>query len=279
VTVPVREKIRNGSILLVSALRRVAGRPGGSRVIALHEVGDLSLFRDRLDWLLARYDVVSVRDLLASAPSARRRVALTFDDGYSFWHEELAPLLRDRGVPAVFFVSSGVVGLSGSEAQEFTRRRLARTRPLRFLTLDQLRDLAADPLFEIGGHTVHHVHFGRIADGSLLQREVADDRARLQDWTGSAVDLFAYPFGTPDTITVEARRTIRSLGFSAAFTLIPGGWPSRGGDRYAVGRDGLQLTYSDGQWEARLAGGYDWLYRAKTALSSRNATVRREGPQ
>jgi peptidoglycan/xylan/chitin deacetylase (PgdA/CDA1 family) len=276
VIVSVREKVRDGSIVVGGALRRVVGKSGGDRVVALHEVGNLAPFRERLDWLLAHYDVVSVHDLLASGPSARRRIALTFDDGYSFWHEELAPLLRDRHVPAVFFVSSGLVGLSGSAAREFTRRRLARTRTLRFLTLAQLRDLAADPLFEIGGHTVHHVHFGRIADQSLLRREISDDRARLEDWTGSAVHLFAYPFGTPDTVTADARRTLRSLGFSAAFTLVPGGWPSRGEDRYAAGRDGLQPTYSDRQWQARLAGGYDWLYRAKTALVPRRSSRRSE---
>ena len=272
-----RGMVRNGAILAAAALRRVGGRSGGGRVLAFHEVGDLARFRDRLDWLMSRYEVVSVRDMLASSAGNRSKVALTFDDGFSFWHEELAPLLRDRGVPAVFFVCSGLIGLSGQSADRFARRNLKRARQLRFLTLQQLRDLADDPLFEIGGHTVNHPHLGRLGDEPALRREIADDRSRLQEWTGSGVDLFAYPFGTPDAITPAARRAVAQLGYAAAFTLIPGPWAHRGADRYTIGRDGLQLDYSDAQWNARLAGGYDWLYRAKVALTPRSVAARGEG--
>ena len=53
-------------------------------------------------------------------PNDRTQLTLTFDDGYASWHESVAPLLEERGIPAVFFVSSGLVGLRG-EARESSR--------------------------------------------------------------------------------------------------------------------------------------------------------------
>ena len=114
-----------------------------------------------IHWLLERYKIVPVGDLLMDPNlDTRDRLALTFDDGYADWHEVVAPILQRHRCAATFFVSSGFVGLSPSQARTFRLERLRRSRELAPLTVSQLRDLAAENLFEIGSHTVSHRDLG-----------------------------------------------------------------------------------------------------------------------
>jgi peptidoglycan/xylan/chitin deacetylase (PgdA/CDA1 family) len=248
-------------------LNQVVGARPAKRAIALHEADDVALFRDRLQWLTERYEVLGVEEWLARPVKDRTQILLTFDDGYASWSDSLAPILEDLGIPALFFVSSGVVGLQGAEATAFARRRLRRRRELRFISSEQLRELARNPRFDIGAHTMTHADLGRLADPERVRREIQDDRERLQDCTGRAVRWFAYPFGGPGNITTMAREQVERLALDAAFTLIPGTWQTASGDRYLIGRDGLELSFASDLWAAWLAGGYDRLYQLKTRLA------------
>jgi peptidoglycan/xylan/chitin deacetylase (PgdA/CDA1 family) len=260
--------IRNALLRAGGAVVALRGAKGGKRALAFHEVPDLAQFRDLLDRLPAEYDVLPLREWLTAPPGRRTQLTLTFDDGYASWHASVAPLLEERRLPAVFFVSSGLVGLRGEEAREFGRNRLRRTRDLTFIGVPELEDLAQHALFEVGGHTVTHADLGRVKDPRAARAEVAEDRARLEDWLGAPVRLFAYPFGTPSNVSSTARSVVEELGMSAAFTLIPGWWDPSTGDRFLIGRDGLDPSLPVSLSRAWLRGGYDRLYALKTAVAA-----------
>jgi peptidoglycan/xylan/chitin deacetylase (PgdA/CDA1 family) len=264
-----KEGVRNAMVRAGGALAAVGGPKAGKRALAFHDVPDLALFRDLLDRLLTEYDLLPMREWLEAPLTERTQLTLTFDDGYASWHEAVAPLLAERHVPAVFFVSSGLVGLQGEEAREFARLRLRRTRELAFISLRELEDLARHPLFEIGGHTVSHADLGQVADRGTARAEVADDQARLEDWLGTAVRLFAYPFGAPRNVSSTARSAVEEAGMSAAFTLTPGWWDPGSGDRFLIGRDGVDPSLPFSIWRAWLRGGYDRLYALKSARRRR----------
>lgn len=67
------------------------------------------LFTRQLDWLQTRYrviDVSRVEAALAGADTLPRDAALlTFDDGFIDHYEAVLPLLRERGLTGVFFLS------------------------------------------------------------------------------------------------------------------------------------------------------------------------------
>jgi len=274
-----KHAVRNALVRAGGAVVTVGGTKAGKRALAFHEVPDAVRFRELLDRLVSEYDILPLQEWLTAPPAGRTQLTLTFDDGYASWHRFVAPLLEERGLPAVFFVSSGLVGLRGSEAREFARSRLRRTRELTFISRPQLEDLARHPRFEVGGHTVTHADLGRITQPDVARAEIAGDQARLEDWLGARVRWFAYPFGDHGNVSSMTRSLVEELGMSAAFTLIPGWWEPGKGDRFLIGRDGLDPALPFSLWRAWLRGGYDRLYKVKTTITGRPHSVvsRRRG--
>jgi peptidoglycan/xylan/chitin deacetylase (PgdA/CDA1 family) len=71
-------------------------------------------FRTQLDWLQARYDVLDgptfERAVLGGKGFDRPTALLTFDDGFVDHYEHVFPLLRDRGLGGIFFLSGATLG-------------------------------------------------------------------------------------------------------------------------------------------------------------------------
>ncbi|MCG5217588.1 polysaccharide deacetylase family protein [Streptosporangium sp. KLBMP 9127] len=113
------------------------------------------------------------------AEEPRTVVALTFDDGLE---SQLAAvdLLREHGLRATFYVSSGLLGRDGR------------------MTAGQVRDLA-EAGHEIGGHTLTHARLPTLSLRAQ-RREICDDRRALTG-LGLAVPTLAYPYGAFDRST------------------------------------------------------------------------------
>src|ERR1051325_308344 len=66
-----------------------------------------------LDWLAKRFTLMSLddvaRQLESGRPFERPAAAITFDDGYSDDYHHAYPLLKRKGIPAAFFVVTGLV--------------------------------------------------------------------------------------------------------------------------------------------------------------------------
>jgi peptidoglycan/xylan/chitin deacetylase (PgdA/CDA1 family) len=269
VTPGLKRRVRNTLVLAGGAVSALGSAATGKRALAFHDVPDVAAFRRLLDRLQADYDILPLQDWLTTPRTNRTQLTLTFDDGYAQWHEAVAPLLERRRLPAVFFVSSGLVGLQGEEARAFARNRLRRTRELSFIGVRELEDLARHDLFEVGGHTATHADLGQLVDQDSVHLEVVEDRARLEDWVGGPVRWFAYPFGAPGNVSSKARSVVEKAGMSAAFTLIPGWWDPTSGDRFLIARDGLDPSLPLSVSRAWLSGGYDRLYTLKTSIAGR----------
>src|ERR1700722_20278226 len=71
---------------------------------------------------------------------------------------------------------------------------------LRPMTATELRNLAANPLFEIGGHTVTHPSLPRLAPPEQEQ-EITFGSRFFEATLGRPVRSFSYPFGEYDKVT------------------------------------------------------------------------------
>ena len=89
------------------------------------------------------------------------------------------------------------------------------------LTAAELRDLAADPLFDLASHGVTHTMLSALTPDEQ-ERELASSRSALAELTGVAPTAVAYPFGTPDAIDVATIHAAAAAGYERGYVNTPG---------------------------------------------------------
>ena len=129
-TVLVRSKalsaFRAGASALDDLLKRTAARPSlerGGLIFMFHAVAErpspfrLQVSREELERfcrvVAESYDVLPLAELESRRRSGTlpaRAVAITFDDGYADNHDVAWPVLKEHGLPASVFVTTGTVG-------------------------------------------------------------------------------------------------------------------------------------------------------------------------
>jgi len=196
-------------------------------------LGDYGIERDRLATQLdalsaAGCAFVGASEVLAlvesGVPLPRRAVLVTFDDCYAELIDVARAVLRPRGIPAVAFAVSGLVG----GTNEWDRPLGART--LELADAAGLAELAGLGV-EIGCHSRRHRDLKRL-DEAELAKETAGAADDLEALGLPRPRLFAYPYGELDS---RARAAVRRAGFAAAFGLERRRL-SRRSDRFALPR-------------------------------------------
>jgi peptidoglycan/xylan/chitin deacetylase (PgdA/CDA1 family) len=222
--------------------------PPGLRILLYHAVGSelpymsmgLSVtpaaFREQMR-LLKEQDSLELSALGAGALDQKRRVAVTFDDGYRDNLTAAAPILVELGIPFTVFVVPAYVE-SGNSL---------------YLTVGHLKELAQVPGCQIGSHGMNHRRLADLPSGEALA-ELSESRRWLEDTLGRAVEAVAYPYGSASPAVLQSAR-------SAGFTI---GACSRTGTNTAS-RDPLMLCRTGilewddlRRFQQKLRGAWDW---------------------
>ena len=85
------------------------------------------------------------------------------------------------------------------------------------MTVDELRDLLADPLARLGVHTMTHPNLARV-DAGRLRQELQQSWARIAEYAGSAPRTLAYPYGGRNAVTSRETGIASEIGFPMALT-------------------------------------------------------------
>lgn len=278
-----KDAVRNGLVVgsyllgvpaAAAAARRRRGR-AGTRIVTFHKIYDASFFERQLKQIAAGHALVSLADFLdGQAPADRASAVITFDDGYRSWLDAL-PVLRRMNAPATFFVNSGLLDADTPEAlQAYYATRLTKMRPAPSLGWDGLREIVASgPLFDVGGHTVRHISMGQTGDPGVLDREVRDDKRRIEEMIGRPIRTFAYPFGDPSAFGPAAARAARAAGYDCALTLIPG-FNDASTPRFYLRRDCADGLGDGLLLRSWLAGGFDAVKAVQLRLFDRSEGAR-----
>jgi peptidoglycan/xylan/chitin deacetylase (PgdA/CDA1 family) len=141
------------------------------------------------------------------------------------------------------------------------------------LTWDELRELAADPLATIGGHTVRHYALSKLG-AKAARHEMAASVARLEAELGRPVRHFSYPFGDVCSAGPREFDVAREMGFLTAVTTIKGLVHARHrSEMTALPRLSLNGDYQDTRYTSTLLSGVPFALRdiAKSLLPARAA--------
>ena len=154
-------------------------------------------------------------------------LAITFDDGSETDLTVAAPLLKDLGFKATFYVVAAFLGRRG------------------YLSEAQVIELAGMG-FEIGCHSMSHRFLPGLSDDDL-NVEIAEAKVRLEEIIGKPVDHFSCPGGR---WSMRAARVAREAGYKSMATSRTG-VNSAATDRFSLARIAVkrETTLEElGQW-------------------------------
>jgi len=171
----------------------------------------VSVFREQIATLSDRYEFVSLETLATTTDPFRKRVAVTFDDGFRNVYENALPVLDEFGVSATLFVCPAYI--DGDNAAQLRRRHdLPPSAHDVAMTTDQLRDVAERDRYSVGNHTLSHPDLTSLPDRASVESEVIGARERLESLLGVSVDSFSYPYGAYDdpvaTVAAETHNVV-----------------------------------------------------------------------
>jgi len=197
---------------------------------------------DRQMALLARHcRLLSIEQVLDSASVPRSPlplVAVTFDDGYLDNYQHAAPILRRHGIPAAFFVSTGIVDSDQRFPHDVRRGNAA----IPVMSWAQMREMRTWG-FTLGSHTVHHIDCAA-EPAEVVRTELAQSRDDLQRELGVDQPIFAYPYGGKRHMTPERLQFVREAGYVGCLSAY-GGTNIGTVDRFNVLRRGINWEFSD----------------------------------
>jgi peptidoglycan/xylan/chitin deacetylase (PgdA/CDA1 family) len=143
------------------------------------------LFRRQMEWIRqSGMRGLSVGESVASP--AEPGVCITFDDGCETDLIAAAPVLRELGFHATFYLTAGFLGTPG------------------YMNTEQVQQL--DSLgFEIGCHSMTHAYLTDLSEPEL-KREIADAKLQIEQIVGHPICHFSCPGGRVDGRALDMAR-------------------------------------------------------------------------
>lgn len=178
------------------------------------------LFRRQVEWLARDgWTFCYLSEIISQVASAGiKRVALTFDDGYRDNLTHALPVLREFGAKATLFP---VIHLppgfdwSTKKKEGHTGGELGNELKLGD---EEIREMLASGLIELGGHSVTHANLPQLSDDEAWE-EIHGCKKKLEDTFHVNVRTFCYPFGLYGQREVEL---VQKAGFIGAVTTREG---------------------------------------------------------
>jgi len=169
------------------------------------------LFRAQMAWLAEMDIPVVPLDAIRETEGA---VALTFDDGFRNFFEHALPVLQEYNFPATVFAVSGYCGRQNTWPSQQQRPFVP---ALDLMSWSEVEEISKAGV-SIGSHTVTHPRMSRLAEAEV-ENELRNSRSELENKTGRAVDVFAYPYGdsTPPVRQAVARHYRLACGTRLGF--------------------------------------------------------------
>jgi len=125
----------------------------------------------------------------------QRKILLTIDDGFSSFYENAWPILKEKKIPFILFVSTREVG------------------SFNYMTWEQIKEISKENFVEIGNHSHTHEY---LVDENVedIIKDIEKSALIFKNKLGKNSIFFSYPFGE---YSLEFKEIIKSFGFQYAF--------------------------------------------------------------
>ena len=175
-------------------LKKIVNSFPSSIILMLHEISETldekrscSLCKDKFEFLLSQFDNwSSLDDIIVN--KAKKRICLTFDDGYADIYNIVYPLCKERNIPFTVFVTCNLIDTENH------------------LSKEQLLDLSKSPIVTIGSHDLNHVPLPSLSSDKQFS-ELVDSKEKLETLIGKPVKYLAYPYGQQNKETSVILKT------------------------------------------------------------------------
>jgi peptidoglycan/xylan/chitin deacetylase (PgdA/CDA1 family) len=188
-------------------------------VLVLHKLTDCVTFGStnysprRITKLLeqlsgAGYQFVSVNDIMSSYD--KKRIAVTFDDGYAHLATVLPPLIDRFKIKPTIFLPTSYIGKSNNwDYSSFFKSEPHLSRQ----QIEYLSEIGVD----FGTHGHRHIELTSL-DENLLDSELFQSKQILEEIVKKPVETMSFPFGkTSSEVLVAAKRAGYKISFTMAF--------------------------------------------------------------
>lgn len=257
-------------------LLRFFKRREGIVVLMYHRVNDqlppdilntpAAAFRRQMEYLKDNCRMIGLGELLKTEDwrplygnRKRPAVLITFDDGYRDNYLNAYPVLKELGLTATIFLTTGMIGTDKK------RPRYAAMPDPDMMNWEEVREMAGSGM-TFAPHTHTHPRLAKLSY-EQQKKEVQDSLETLnaQHFAGFYKSVFCYPYGdyNEDTLTMMVK-----LGFRLAFTVRPGINDAKT-PLLELRRTGINGRDTLFDLKKKLAGSFDWLH---TQIQKRHLT-------
>lgn len=133
---------------------------------------------------------------------------VTFDDVYESVYQYAFPFLKVNNIPFTLFVNLSLLDTP------------------KYITTNQLVEMANTELCTIGSHGMHHVFFRNLTKDKC-KSELRESKVTLEKIINKPVDFFAFPYGSLVACSFNNIKEVKKSDYKMSFLTIPSGvWNS-----------------------------------------------------
>lgn len=193
--------------MIRTVLRTLFNKLKSAKIIMLHHVQDqaphyspcIISTENLLAFLDKHSKYISVEDLQKGAKAYDDAICLTIDDSLYDLYTVAFPLLTERNIPFIAFVSSDLLDTEG------------------YITSAQLKEMADHPLVTIGSHGATHRCLDTLSEQEQWY-ELSASKEKLEKITGKQINYYAYSNGRFDKHT---KPLLKKACYKKAFGVRP----------------------------------------------------------
>lgn len=163
-----------------------------------------STFASQMDYLVGKgYNTVTLPEVVSFLSSGQipgKPVVITFDDGYRDVFSNAYPILRQKNLKATVFLITQL--MEGNQ----------------YLTWEQAREIAGNPLITIGDHSLSHRSLASLPE-EQIKDEIFSSKNILESKLNVRINVFSFPYGSYNGIV---GKYLSQAGFVAAVSSSSG---------------------------------------------------------